>query len=56
MARTLKPEVTPFSSEEIGIKNSVFRTEVAVKGHVDFMPKPLTHKNLQDKHPHTDEE
>ena len=35
----LKPEVVPLSSEEIGIKNSVFRTEVAVKGRADLMPK-----------------
>ena len=27
------------SSEEIGIKNSVFRTEFAMKGRVDLMPK-----------------
>ena len=29
-----KAEVVPFSSEEIGIKNSFFRTEVAVRGRV----------------------
>ena len=39
MAEALAPEVVPFSSEEIGIKNSVFRTEVAVKGRADLMPK-----------------
>ena len=32
LARTLKPEVALFSSGEIGIKNSVFRTELYVKG------------------------
>ncbi len=39
MARTLKPEVVPFSSEEIRIKKLVFRTGVAVKGRVDLMSK-----------------
>ena len=39
MAEALAPEVVPFSSEEIGIKNLVFRTEVAVRGHADLMPK-----------------
>ena len=41
LARTLKLEVVPFSSEEIGIKNSVFRMEVAVRGRADLMPKKL---------------
>ena len=39
MAKTLAPEVVPFSSEEIGIKNLVFRTEIAVRGRADLMPK-----------------
>ena len=39
LAEALAPEVVPFSSEEIGIKNSVFRTEVAVKGSVIWCPK-----------------
>ena len=41
VARTLKPEVAPFSSEEIGIKNSLFRTEVTVRGRADLMPNKL---------------
>ena len=33
-----KAEVAPFSSAEIGIKNSVFRMEVAVNGRANLMP------------------
>ena len=39
IGRSLSTGSLPFSSEEIGIKNSVFRTEVAVRGHADLMPK-----------------
>ena len=39
LPEALAPEVVPFSSEEIGIKNLVFRTEVAVRGCADLMPK-----------------
>ena len=38
LARTLKTEVAPFSSAEIGIKNLVLRTEVAVNGQANLMP------------------
>ena len=33
-----KAEVAPFSSAEIGIKNLVLKTEVAVNGQVNLMP------------------
>ena len=33
-----KAEVAPFSSAEIGIKNLVLRTEVAVNGRANPMP------------------
>ena len=39
LAEALAPEVVPFSSEGIGINNLVFRTEVAVKGRADLIPK-----------------
>ena len=39
LAEALALEVVPVSSEEIGIKNLVFRKEVAVRGRADLMPK-----------------
>ena len=39
LAEALAPKVVPFSSEEIGIKNVVFRTEVTVRGRAELMPK-----------------
>ena len=39
LAEASPREVAPFSSEEIRIKNLVFRTEVAVTGGADLMPK-----------------
>ena len=35
-----KAEVPPFSSAEMGIKNSVLKTEVAVTGRANLMPNP----------------
>ena len=38
IGRNPKAEVAPFSSAEIGIKNLVLKTEVAVNGRANLMP------------------